>query len=94
MARRLNVDEADEKVKEFLRKINVDEEAYIVESGGKPIMGLVPPSQVEKLQRDKEEVLALLRMSWQRSREVPEKVVDQEVERAVRRVRAQRQNAP
>ena len=93
MAKRVNADGAAEPVKEFLRQLNVEEDAYIVELGGKSLVGIVAPWQVEQLQRDKDELLALLQASWARNREVPEEVIEREVDEAVRRVRARRRES-
>lgn len=90
MTKQVNADEASEPVKTFLRQLNVEEDNYIVELDGEPLLGIVPPWQVEQLQRDKEEVLKLLQKSWARTRDVPEEVIEQEVSEAVRRVRARR----
>jgi hypothetical protein len=60
MAKRLSIDDSSAQVKDFLGQLDLEEGEYVLEMGGKPLVGVVPPWQVEKLSQRREEILALL----------------------------------
>jgi hypothetical protein len=70
-------------VKDFLRQLDVEKGEYVLELGGKPLVGVVPPWQVEKLSLKREEVLTLLDQSWKRNRTVPDSEITQAVSEAI-----------
>ncbi len=51
---------------------------------GKPLVGVVPAWQVEKLSQKRAEILALLDQSWERNRAVNEDEVNRAVSEAVK----------
>ena len=72
MAKHLKIDNASAQVKDFLHQLDVESAKrlvegalgrpgeYIIEVAGKPLVGVVPPWQVEKLsQREKRSSLFL-----------------------------------
>jgi len=77
MAKRVQVDDTPPQVKEFLRQLDVEKGEYVLEMAGKPLVGVVSPWQVEKLTQRREEILALLRQSWERNRTIGEEEVKQ-----------------
>jgi hypothetical protein len=87
MAKRLQIDDKPSQVKEFLKQLDVEKGEYVLEITGKPVAGIVPPWQVEQISHNREEILALLRQTWKRNREVPEKEVRQAVREAIQEVR-------
>ncbi len=80
MAKHLNVDNASPQVKDFLKQLQDGE--YVLEMAGQPVVGIVPPWQVDKLSQERQEVLLLLRQSRERNRALSE----EEEERAGGRV--------
>ena len=90
MIKHLRVDDASPQVKDFLRQLDVEKDEYILEMRGKPVAGVVPPWQVKKLSQRREEILALLRQSWERNRTVPEEEVDRVVTEAIQEVRREK----
>jgi len=80
MAKHLNVDNASPQVKDFLKQLQDRE--YVLEMAGQPVVGIVPPWQVDKLSQERQEVLLLLRQSRERNRALSE----EEEERAGGRV--------
>jgi hypothetical protein len=56
----------------------------------KPLLGIVPAWQVEKLSQRREEILALLEQSWARNRTVGEAEVKQTVKEAIEEVRREK----
>lgn len=90
MIKHLRVDDASPQVKDFLRQLDVEKDEYVLEMEGKPVVGVVPPWQVKKLSQGREEILALLRQSWERNRAVPEEEVDRVVTEAIQEVRREK----
>lgn len=90
MAKRLQIDNTSAQVKDFLRQLDVEKAEYVLEMAGKPLVGVVPPWQVERLSQRREEILALLDQSWQRNRTVGEDEVKQVVKEAIGEVRREK----
>jgi hypothetical protein len=86
MAKRLKIDDASAQVKDFLRQLDVEKGEYVLEVA-KPLVGVVPAWQVEKLSQRREEILALLKQSWEQNRTVGEAEVKQAVKEAIEEVR-------
>ncbi len=87
MAKRLQIDNTPLQVRDFLKKLDIEKGEYVLEMEGKPIVGIVSPWLVEQLSQQREEILALLRQSWQRNREVSEEEIKQAVSEAIQHVR-------
>lgn len=90
MAKRLPIDNTPPQVREFLKQLDVEKGEYVLEIGGKPVAGVVSPRQVEQIAQRREEILTLLRQSWERNRAVPEEEVNQAVTEAIQEVRQKR----
>jgi hypothetical protein len=86
MAKHLKIDNASAQVKDFFRQLDVEKGEYVLEVAGKPLVGVVPSWQVEKLSQRREEILALLKQSWEQNRTVG----DAEVKQAVKEVRREK----
>jgi len=87
MAKRVPIDDTSAQVKDFLKRLDPENGEYVLEMAGKPLVGVVPAWQVEKLSQKRAEVLALLEQSWQRNRAVDEDEVRQAVGEAIKEVR-------
>ena len=90
MAKRLQIDDTPSQVKEFLKQLDVENEEYVLEIAGKPVAGIVPPWQVEQISQRREEILSLLRQSWERNRAVQEAEVKQTFTEAIWEVRQEK----
>lgn len=82
--KRIYLDTTDEKVKEFFKKLEGGEE-YVLEEGGKPSFLILSPKGREAR---KVELLSMLQDVWERNREIPEDVVEKEVQEAISAVRS------
>jgi len=87
MAKRLQIDNTPLQVRDFLKKLDIEKGEYVLEMEGKPIVGIVSPWLVEQLSQQREEILALLRQSWKRNREVSEEESKQVVSETIQHVR-------
>lgn len=92
MVKHLNLDDAPPQVKEFVKQLDLDEAEYVLELGGKPVVGVVAHWQVEKLSQRRAAALSLLQRSWERNRAIPQEVVDRTVAEVVQQVR--QENGP
>lgn len=90
MAKRLQIDNTPAEVKEFVKQLEVENGEYVLEEAGKPLVGVVPPWQVGKLDQRREEILALLEKSWQRNRMVGEDEIAHVVTEAIEEVRREK----
>jgi hypothetical protein len=87
MAKRLKVDDTPSQVKDFLRQLDAEKGEYVLEMGGKPFLGIVSPWQAEQLSLRREEILSLLRQSWERNRAVQEEEIQKVVSETIEEVR-------
>lgn len=87
MLKRISLDNVDENIREFLRQLKLEEDQYILEMEGKPLMGVVPVWQVEDIKLRKQELLDMLKEIWAKTREIPEATIEEEVTQAVKAVR-------
>jgi len=79
-------------VKNFLKQLQDGE--YVLEIGGQPVVGIVPPWHVGKISQERQEILLLLRQSWERNQTVSEEDVEQAVEEAIQEVRRESRQNP
>ena len=82
--------QADEVLSRFLGTLDLGQDQYLIEAGGKPIAGLVPPWALETPDESRKVLLGMLEAVWARTRDIPDGVVEQDVEAAVQAVRARR----
>lgn len=82
--------QADEVLSQFLRRLDLAQDQYLIEAGGKPIAGLVPPWELESPDESRQALLGMLEEVWVRTRDIPEGVVDRDVQDAVQAVRTRR----
>lgn len=87
MAKRLKVDDTPSQVKDFLKQLEAEKGEYVLEMEGKPFLGIVSPWQAEQLSLRREEILALLRQSWERNRAVQEEEIQKVVSETIQEVR-------
>lgn len=85
--KRVNLDKVDEKIKRFIMSLKLDNDQYILETGGKPLVGLVSPAQLEKMSRAKERLFETVDKIWKKNKEVSAKQVQRDVADAVKAVR-------
>ena len=88
MIKKNKLNKADEKVKDFFKKFK-EETQYIVEIKGKPVLGIVPPWQIDQMKQSKKELRAMLEEIWAKTRSVSEKEIEKIVDEAVKAVRSE-----
>lgn len=50
MVKRVNIDTLDEKIQTFLKSIQIKKDQYLLESNGKPVLGVVAPDEVQRIE--------------------------------------------
>ena len=88
MIKRVKLDKANEEVKKFFKKFK-EENQYIVEIKGKPLLGIVPSWQIEQMKQSKKELRAMLQEVWAKTRNIPEEEIEKLVDEAVKAVRSE-----
>ena len=86
--------QADELLSRFLGTLDLGQDQYLIEAGGKPIAGVVPPWELERPEESREALLGMLAEVWARTRQIPESVVERDVKDAVQAVRGRRGGQP
>ena len=82
--------QADVLFSRFLGTLDLAQDQYLIEAGGKVIAGLVPPWEVETPDESRQALLAMLNEVWVRTRDIPEGVVEQDLRDAAKAVRTRR----
>ncbi len=82
--------QADEVLSRFLGTLDLAQDQYLIEAGGKPIAGLVAPWELESPDESRQALLRMLEEVWASTRDVPEGAVERDVEDAVQAVRSRR----
>lgn len=82
--------QADEVLGRFLGSLDLAQDRYLIEAGGKAIAGLVPAWELESPDESRHALLGMLEEVWARTRDIPEGVVERDVQEAARAVRTRR----
>ena len=82
--------QADEALSRFLGTLDLAQDQYLIEAGGRPIAGVVPPWALESPDESRQALLGMLEAVWARTRDIPEDVVERDLDAAVQAVRARR----
>jgi hypothetical protein len=85
--------QADEVLSRFLGTLDLAQDQYLIEAGGKAIAGVVPPWELETPDERRQAILGMLEEVWARTQGVPEGVVERDVEEAAQAVRTRRRQA-
>ena len=85
--------QADEVLSRFLGTLDLGQDQYLIEAGGKPIAGVVPPWELERPEESRQALLGMLQEVWARTRDISDGVVERDVDDAVRAVRGRRRRS-
>ena len=83
MVKVLQFSDLDVKVQEFLNALNVSNDDYLVESNGKPLVGLVSSNEIKRKKR-----FEVFDRDWERNQNVNDDEVERDIADAVSEVRA------
>lgn len=87
MLKKVNALKARQNFGQLVEEVYYKGDQFIIERAGKPMAAVVPLWQLEDRSRRRERLTAKVRKVWQSNAKVSPRVVEQEVERAVRAVR-------
>ena len=80
--------EARRKFGQLIEEAYYRHDSFVVERSGRPMAVIVPVDAYERWKRlAKERVFVLLEEVWQRTRDVPEQVLEQEIAQALQTLR-------
>jgi len=95
MKRTISAVEARKRLGEILESVYYRGDEVIIERAGKPMAVVIPSSRYAILEQDRERLMELIQMNWEKNKDVPSELIEREIERAIREVRAQsRARAP
>jgi hypothetical protein len=87
MVRKVDISRMGEELRRFFQDLTAGEPYLLIEDQGRPVVGVVPPWQVGRLEGQREQLLTMLREVWARNQDVSPEEIGREVEEVVREVR-------
>ena len=88
MKRTLSAVEARKHLGEILEGVYYRGDEVVIERAGKPMAAVIPPDRYRAMEQERERMIELLERTQERNKDVPYEVIEREVERAIREVRA------
>ena len=88
MKRTLSAVEARKHLGELLEGVFYRGDEVVIERAGKPMAAVIPPGRYRAMEQERERMIELLERTQERNKDVPYEVIEREVERAIREVRA------
>ncbi len=90
MKRTLSAVEARKKLGEILEGVYYRGDEVVIERAGKPMAVVIPARLYENIERTRRRFWELVEASWEKNKDVPFKVIQAEVDEAVKEVRRER----
>ncbi len=90
MVKRINALKARQNLGQLVEEVYYKGDQFIIERAGKPMAAVVPLWQLEDRSKRRERVWEKVQKVWKSTAKTKPAVIEPEVERAVRAVRAQR----
>jgi hypothetical protein len=88
MVKKVEISGMGQEVRRFFEELAAEGQPYLlVEDQGKPLVGVVPPWQISRIEEQREQLMSMLKDVWARNRNVPPEEIEQEVEEVVRELR-------
>jgi prevent-host-death family protein len=88
MKRKLTAVDARKRLGEILEGVYYRGDEVIIERAGKPMAVVIPSGLYQSLQRNRERLLQLVELNWERNKDVPVEKSEREIAAAVREVRS------
>jgi len=87
MQKRLNAIEARDKLGQIIEEAYYTGREFVITRRGKPMAAIVPISEYEKWERDRQEFFSLVEKAWEANRGIDPDSVMRDVAEAVREAR-------
>ena len=84
----VNALKARKSLGQLLEEVYYKGDQYVIERAGRPMAAVVPVWQLEEWQKRRERFFGAVKELWRKNKEVKSGIIEQEVEEAVRVVRA------
>ncbi|MGH7138320.1 MAG: type II toxin-antitoxin system Phd/YefM family antitoxin [Pirellulales bacterium] len=88
MVKKVNAIKARQNLGQLLEEVYYRGDQYVIERAGRPMAAVVPIWQLEERQNRRDRLFAQIEEVWQKNKKQSSATVEQEVESAVRAVRA------
>ena len=88
MVKKINALKARQNLGQLVEEVYYKGDQYIIERAGKPMAAVVPLWQLEDRSKRRERIFDTVRKVWRATAKVKPAVIEQEVETAVRALRA------
>jgi hypothetical protein len=86
--RKLKLGDLDKAVQKFAKELADDGRDYvIVDENDKPVLGVVPAWRIANIERNRQELLAMIAQVRENTKDVPPEELEREIEKAIREVR-------
>ena len=92
--RKLSAGEARQRFGEVLEGVFYRGDEVVIERAGKAMAVVVPVQRYESMERSREHLFELIEQAQSRNKNVPSNVIEKEIARSVKEVRAKRRPAP
>jgi hypothetical protein len=89
VVKRVDISGIGEELRRFFQELTAAEPYLLIEDRGSPVVGVVPPWQVERLAEQRERLLTMLREVWAGNQEASPEELGREVDEVVREVRGE-----
>ena len=90
MRRTVSAVEARKKLGEILEGVLYRDDRVIIERAGKPMAVVIPTWLYDNIERGRDRLMELIDKAQEANRDVPEEVLNREIEEAIREVREAR----
>lgn len=90
VVKKLTAMEARQTFGQVLEKVCYNGDQYVIERAGRPMAAVVPLKFLEKYQESRDRLVGVIRKAQARNRKVSPRVLEREVNEAVRAVRTRK----
>lgn len=89
MKRTISAVEARKRFGDILSGVYYRGDEVVIERAGKPMAVVIPTSRYEVMERDRQRLFDMIEEVHERTKNVPPEVIEQEIQEAIREVRAE-----
>jgi prevent-host-death family protein len=87
--RKLSAVEARKRLGEVLEGVFYRNDEVVIERAGKPMAVVIPTWLYANIERDREHLLELIEMNWEKNKNVPSAEIERDIAEAIREIRAE-----
>ena len=88
VTKKVNALKARQNLGQLLEEVYYKGDQYVIERAGRPMAAIVPIWQLEEWRKRRERFFGMVEALWRKNKRAKPEVIEREVERAIRAVRA------